>query len=105
MESNYKILYNPLAQSDINDIADYIANILYAPVAMQTLLSKFHNAIENLKYFPFSGKSLSKNTRLKFDYRWIMVERYMIFYYVNQTEQNITIARILYAASDYFKKL
>ncbi len=105
MELKYKISYNPLAQSDIENIADYICNTLFAPIALQKLLSKIRKAIENLAYFPFSGKALNDNKQLNLAYRWISVDSYMIFYSVDTVAQMVIIARILYWASNYSQQL
>lgn len=105
MEIKYKISYNRLAQSDIETIADYICNTLFAPIALQKLLSKIRKTIENLAYFPFSGKALKDKKQLNLAYRWISVDSYMIFYNVDTVAQTVVISRILYGASNYSKQL
>ncbi|MBR6502697.1 MAG: type II toxin-antitoxin system RelE/ParE family toxin [Clostridia bacterium] len=102
---NYKVEYYPSAYTDLEKIGDYIAFTLCAPGAAINLIDKIQAAIEKLKAFPKTGKALDVVLPLKYAYRWLKVENYMIFYTLNENTSTISIVRILYGASDYLSEL
>lgn len=101
----YKINLPPLAQSDITEIDTYITENLFAPDAAINLLDRFIKSFEQLEIFPLSGKELETKFPLKYNYRWILVENYLVFYIVDEENETVTIMRILYASSNYQKIL
>lgn len=49
---SYQVLVSDNAKSDLEGIADYICNSLYAPVAAQKILKKLQDSILGLSDFP-----------------------------------------------------
>jgi plasmid stabilization system protein ParE len=39
------------------------------------------------------------------DYRKLLVDNYIMFYWVDETRHCVTVARVIYAKSDYSKRL
>ena len=105
MKANYKIVYYPASLGDLEGIADYIANTLFAPQAAKNLLAKMESSIASLAAFPLSGTLMKEGEGLDFVYRWLRVENYMIFYTVDENAQTVMIMRVLYAAADYLSVL
>ncbi|OKP92721.1 type II toxin-antitoxin system RelE/ParE family toxin [Paenibacillus sp. P32E] len=99
MDRKYKLRYLTLAQSDLQDIVDYICNELSAPDAANDLVDKFDEAISRLELFPFSGPICYKLNGLKDEYRSLVVENYMVFYVV--FDDIVEIRRILYGKRKY----
>lgn len=102
---NYDIELLPRAQRDLTEIDDYIMNDLLAPQAAIDLFDKFIDAFERLQKFPLSGTELNAGLPLKNEYRWVLVEHYLIFYTVNDNLGKVTIARVLYASRNYLNIL
>lgn len=100
---NYKLTISKIAFTDMQNIGDYIALTLCSPDAALKLLSKFNDSIMRLKHFPFSGEVLKTQYSLKYEYRRIIVESYVIFYTVES--ETINIMRVLYGASNYLSVL
>ena len=42
---------------------------------------------------------------LKYEYRKLLIKNYIMFYRVDEREKLITVTRVVYAKSDYQKKL
>lgn len=99
MDRKYKLRYLTLAQSDLQDIVDYICNELSAPDAANDLVDKFDEAISRLELFPFSGPNCYNLNGLKDEYRSLVVENYMVFYVV--FDDIVEIRRILYGKRKY----
>ncbi len=104
MERVFEIEYSPDFRLDLIEIADYIANQLFAPSSVEKLLHKIHTSIENLAYFPFSGTALPSKENATV-YRWVKVENYMIFYTVDEEKEMLFISRVLFGASNYFSEI
>ena len=68
----YKIEYLPSALDDLKEIIGYIAHTLQNQKAAENLL-------------------------LIHEYRKLLVKNYFIFYWVDEKEKTITIARVIYA--------
>lgn len=101
----YDLIYLPSAQQDMIDIVTYISRELENPAAANRLAEKFINEAENIRSFPYSTPAYYPIRPLKHDYRKLLVDSYIVFYWVDETEHRIVIARVIYAKSDYNKML
>jgi len=97
MKKNYKILYLPIAEDDLNSIIDYI--LIDNPLNAINMLDKFETSISKLSSFPYLG-SIPKDERLKqLNYRILVVETFLVFYvFSNDT---VEIRRILSGKRKY----
>ena len=75
----YNLEYLPVALQDMVAIVRYISRELGNPAAAP--------------YTPIRP--------LKHEYRKVLVQNYFIFYWVDEEKKLITIARVVYAKSDY----
>lgn len=91
----HKLIYLPLAQKDLRDIINYIADILKAPKAARDLVDLLDSSISRLALFPYSCKVYQPIEPLKDEYRVLPVKNYLVFYVAN--EQEVEIHRIVYA--------
>ena len=101
----YKLEYLPAAHRDLIEIASYIAVTLKNPVAAEKLASKLIAEIEKTVNFPYANPAYIPIRPLQHEYRKLLVESYMVFYWVDETEKCVTIARAIYARSDYDTKI
>lgn len=105
MDSAFNVIYSPSSVSDLNGIAEYLSNQLLAPYAAANLLLKIKNEIDRIALFPFSGATLKANEAFSKRYRWVKVSNYMVFYSTEESQNTVTIMRVLYASSDYLQSL
>ena len=73
-----KIKVNPLAVSDVKDTKEYIGEENINAINKFTKI--LTDSIENLAEFPELGMELSKKIEVKTDYRYLIVDEYIIFY-------------------------
>ena len=94
-----KIKVSPIAIKDINEAKEYIReeNI----TAVNKFTKRIIDSIENLAEFPELGMELSKKIELKNDYRYLVVDEYIVFYKFN--EETVLVYRILSSKRDYMK--
>ena len=96
-----KIKINPLVISDIKDVKEYIKE--ENTNAFNKFEKRITECIENLANFPELGMELTKKISLKTDYRYFVVDEYIIFYKFNF--EYLHIYRILSSKRDYIKIL
>jgi toxin ParE1/3/4 len=99
MKIKLNITYLPLAFYDLLEIFDYIRLDLKSLKAAQDLMIKLDEAISNLQYFPNSGKKYLIKEKFESEYRYLIVDHYLIFYTVNI--DNVEIRRVIYSKRLY----
>lgn len=97
----YKLEYLPIALNDMVEIISYIRNELKNPTAANNLSEKFIQAAENSKDFPYSNPPYIPMKSLNHEYRKIIVDNYIMFYWVDERTKIITMARVIYGKRDY----
>ena len=101
MNKEYHIAFLPAAKKDMVEIAAYIGQKLCNPIAAERLADKMIKAVEGLKDSPYMYPAYYPIRPLKYEYRKITVENYLIFYWVNETEKCVTVARVIYGKRNY----
>ena len=97
----YRLEYLPIAKQDMMEIVWYISHKLPNPAAAQRLADEMIEAAEKLTNFPYSNSVYHPIRPLRQEYRRMLVQNYLMFYYVNEAQKLITIARVIYARRDY----
>jgi len=101
----YKLDYLPIATQDMVNIMKYISHELCNPAAAELLMHEMLESADNLMFSPYSN-AIHQNIRpLKQEFRKLIVKNYIMFYWIDETEKQITIARVLYSRRDYEKLL
>ena len=99
----YRLEYLPIAMQDLTEIARYISHELCNPSAAEKLSNKMIKAADSLIDFPYSNSVHVTAKPLKQEYRKLIVRNYIMFYWIEEKEKLITIARVIYARRDYEK--
>ncbi|WP_124100733.1 type II toxin-antitoxin system RelE/ParE family toxin [Ruminococcus sp. Marseille-P6503] len=97
----YTIEYLPIAKSDMVDIAKYIGVKLENPEAAERLAEKMIEAAEKLTDMPYKCSVYIPVKPLRHEYRKLIVQNYIMFYWVDEDKKRITIARVVYSGRDY----
>lgn len=101
----YTLEYLPIAKKDMSEIAEYIGVKLSNPTAADNLAEKMVSEAENLTDMPYKCSVYISPRPLNYEYRKLLVNNYIMFYYVDESKKLITIARVLYAKRDFRKLL
>ena len=99
----HKLQFSPEALSDLEEIHVYITEELSNPEAASDVVSRILDAADRLEDFPKSGAMLSSVTGIPSDYRFIPVQRYLVFYRI--LTNKVYVDRILYGRRDYMRIL
>ena len=98
----YTINYSNLYIDDFAEALVYIKNVLKNEDAANNLKNKSYEEIQKIKKFPHTGTTLFKNN-IETKYRYIRVNNYYIFYYINKN--NVYIDRFIYAKRNFMRLL
>ena len=100
MSQKYQVQYSPSALSDLRNTYSYIAFHLKEVRTAKHQVRRIRNAIADLSSFPsryppvlwepWNGKGLHK----------LPVDRYVVYYLVNDEEHMVNIVRIFYGGRD-----
>lgn len=92
----YELIFLPKAKTDLEEIIIYIRNELSNPQASIRLVEKIYKATERLTEFPYAYPLYYPIKSLKYEYRKLVVENYVILYFVDEKSHSVTIARVVY---------
>lgn len=101
----YKLEYLPVAQRDMVEIVRYISHDLQNPTAANHLANALIESGEGITVFPYANPAYIPIRPLKYEYRKLMVENYLMLYWVDEERKLVTVARVLYARRDYGRLL
>ena len=101
----YNVEYLSSAMQDMVEIVVYITQELNNPAAAERIAERLTEAGERLREFPYAQPAYTPLRPLKHEYRKLLVENYMMLYWVTETEKRVTIARVVYARRNYAKLL
>lgn len=101
----YKLSYLPLANRDIADVVNYIADELFAPKAALDLLDVLDKSISRLRDFPYSCRVYQPVKPLEQEYRIMPIKNYAVFYTVDEQKKIVEITRVIYAKRDFDNQL
>ena len=94
----HKIVYLPLAESDLMEALGYIAYTLDAPKAARDLLSEFDKMVRQTAEYPYAHELYRTDRPMKDEIRKVPVKSYVLYYAVFQ--DRVEIRRFLYGKRD-----
>lgn len=101
----YKLEYLPVARQDMIEIVRYVSQELLNPTAADQLAMELIKAGGGIPRFPYSNPAYTPIRPLKREYRKLLVQNYFMFYWVDEVEKLVTVARVVYAKRDYERLL
>ena len=97
-----KLRYTPAAILDLQEIRDYIQNVLANPEAAQGILSGIAKSCSKLKEQPYMGVELRKKLNREIDGYCLITGKYIVIYEVGSV---VSVLRVLDTRMDYLKVL
>jgi plasmid stabilization system protein ParE len=93
-----KVIYSPLAKSDILEAVRYIAGRLHNPSAAEELLKELDRVVQQIAQFPYSCELYRSEKVLNAEIRKAPIKNYVMYYVVRQ--DCIEIWRFLHGRRD-----
>jgi plasmid stabilization system protein ParE len=97
----YLLDITDIAENDILATADYIANVLKAPLAANNLLDELEKVEHILAETPYIYPKVPDDYLAKTGLRFVMVKNFILFYTVNDEEQKVYGIRFLYGRRNW----
>lgn len=101
----YKLEYLPAARQDMIDIVQYIGRELNNPAAAEHLAVELIRAGDGILTFPYANPAYIPVRPLKHEYRKLLIQNYLMFYWVDEEKKLVTVARVIYAKRDHKRML
>ena len=101
----YKLEYLLVAQRDMVEIVRYISGKLQKPDAADCLVMELVNVAERVITFSYALPAYQPIRLLKREYRKILVQNFLMFYWVDEEKKLVTVARVIYAKRDICRLL
>lgn len=100
-----KVIVSDIAKHDMENIRDYIKNVLKNPTAAKSALVKIRKAFPLLGDNPYMGVSLEEKLDRKTDKRFFVSGSYIIIYRVREEDGIVEISRIFGGRQNYINML
>lgn len=101
----YTIEYLPVAKEDLLEIVAYIGKELKNHDAVYELMDELTDVSERLESFPYEYQAYTPLKMLKHEYRRAPIKNYVMFYWIDEVQKKVTIARVLYGRRNYVNLL
>lgn len=99
----YKVYISEPAEQDLKAIVQYINSHLCAPTSAMAMIELFEEKMISLEDMP-QRYSLVTDERLSLlGYRKIVVNKYLIFFSVDEANKVVDVERILYGRRDWMR--
>ena len=100
MSDHYAVTYSTMALEDLRDIYEYIRDTLLSPIAAERQILRIRKMIASLDIFPMRHMLIDEEPwKSKRMYK-VPVDKYVVFYCVDDIMHVVSIARIFYAGRD-----
>lgn len=100
MTPEYRVQYAPQAFRDIEAIYAYIAFELMAEQAALNQTNRIRAEIRKLRYYPEKHTGVQWEPWASLGMRFVPVDRYNVYYCINDAEATVTVTRIVYSGRD-----
>lgn len=97
MDFNYSYRFTSKAEQDLDEILHYITYTLCSPLSAKNLAKKIFEHIDSVRMFPESGPVVENEfLTAAITVRKIIVDNYIVYYTVSNSDKTIIIIRIVY---------
>lgn len=98
--NSYKVEFLADALNDMTEIISSFV-MLGSKQGAVRIKNKMNKAVQQISVFPYSGITISDNKLAKFEFRMIIVEKYLMFYRIFEDEHKVIFYRVLNGARNY----
>jgi len=105
MSNKFNVKFTQLADNDMDEIYKYIFDIPGALMAAENLIGEIEQKTKRLEDMPYSCPAVDDEMLKAKGYRKLVVKNYIALYIVSESENLVTIMRVVYGASNYGKSI
>ena len=93
------------AKNDYKEIINYIKYELLEPAIAEKYANLIKNELTSLEYQPNKFPIINYEVIKKYQFRKLVIKKYIAFYRINDKDKVVNVERILYGASNWKNKL
>ena len=101
----WDVCYTDSAQQDLQDIYDYIADVLLEPYIAEKQADRIMDASDSLIHMPFRYRLYDHEPWRSRGLRVMPVDNYLVFYLPDESQGVVVIIRIMYKGRDIKRHL
>ena len=101
----WNIQYTKTAENDLNDIYDHIAYELLEPGIAEKQINRIMDTADSLDFMPLRHRLCDYEPWRSMGWHCVPVDNYIIFYFPNESDNIVSIMRIMYGGRDLEKHL
>ena len=97
---NWEVIYTVDAEQDLQDIYEYISDVLLEPVIAQRQTNRIMDSIDSLDNMPLRHHLYDTEPWRAKGLRVLPVDNYLVFYLPDESRNIVAIIRIMYGGRD-----
>ena len=97
---HYSFVLTEIAEADIEDALDYIANELYNSEAASCFADELDEKLDEICKTPKVGRPVHNPYLKRDDVRRVLVKNYIAYYLIDENAEKIVILRVVYNKRD-----
>jgi len=101
----WHVQYTDSAKKDLQGIYDYISDILLALETAEKQTNRIMDAADSLSHMPFRYRLCDYEPWRSCGWRVMPVDNYLVFYFPDESQDTVTIMRIMYEGRDVERHL
>lgn len=101
----YNYVLTGIAEEDVDEAFDYIANELMNPDAASAFADELEEKLEEICKTPKAGRPVHNPYLKRDDIRRVLVKNYIAYYLIDEEEGKIVVLRVVYNRRDQDKIL
>ena len=105
ISDRYNYVLTEIAEADIDEAFDYIANEPVNPDAASAFADKPEEKLEEIYKTPKAGRPIHNPYLKRDDVRRVLVKNYITYYLIDEEKENIVVLRVVYNRRDHDKIL
>jgi toxin ParE1/3/4 len=99
-QTNYKVIYSPVALDDLRNIYSYIAFILLVPDTAKKQVNRIRKEIRSLDLCPERNSVVEWEPWKSMGMRMVPVDNYCVYYLVDKEKMIVLVDRVFYGGRD-----
>ena len=92
----YKVMINPRAIRELDNIYEYIANVKSAPENAKGQVDRIKKAVLSLDTFPQSHQERNEGRYAGKSYRQLLIDNYIVIFRIDETYKTVYVVTIQY---------
>lgn len=96
----YKIFMLEPALENYEKIVRYLALELKNPAAARSFVKRMDEELDRVARFPYSCPTHFAEYKMKHEYRKLLVNHFVVFYWVDEKNRAVMVEQIVYARRD-----